>query len=536
MVGAFLLADLGALLYANNRVGPPRLTPPVFIDGFATVFGRHPGIRSNHAKGVAVTRHFDGNGNGSELFKAAVFRPGRTPVIGRFSLSGGDPQTADAPTAARGLGLAFGFPGAQQWRTAMLNLPVFLDNSSQGCYDRLIASAVKPGTGKPDPAAMSRFLAAHPETRRAMKIVKPHPPTRGFADSTYHGLHAFYFVNESNLRTPVRWALLPMQPALPPAPGHNALFDALVRQLRSGPLRWRLMLTVGAVSDPVRDPTLPWPADRRAVDAGVLTLTSAQTEHRGNARDINFDPLILPDGIEPSDDPLLSARSAVYAASYRRRAGETAANPPAVEVGHGAAMTAPEPRRYSPLTRTLHWLTAALVLSALFVGFVMVNSVTDYARLVVIHKTLGVTIFAVMLVRIVNRLTHRPPALPSTVGTLERKLAMASELVLYALLVTQPLLGWAMLSAGSGLVVVLGSLRLPRIAPCDARLFWLLRQCHSIVAYALMTVIAAHVSAIVAHTVTLRDRMLSRMTFALTSARRLGRPLRVIAGGDTKGG
>ncbi|EUA65676.1 catalase family protein [Mycobacterium xenopi 4042] len=64
----------------------------------------------------------------------------------------------------------------------------------------------------------------------------------------------------------------------------------------------------------------------------MLTLTSAQTEHRGNARDINFDPLILPDGIEPSDDPLLSARSAVYAASYRRRAGETAANPPAVEV------------------------------------------------------------------------------------------------------------------------------------------------------------------------------------------------------------
>ncbi|MDA3641153.1 cytochrome b [Mycobacterium xenopi] len=200
-------------------------------------------------------------------------------------------------------------------------------------------------------------------------------------------------------------------------------------------------------------------------------------------------------------------------------------------------MTAPEPRRYSPLTRTLHWLTAALVFSALFVGFVMVNSVTDYARLVVIHKTLGVTIFAVMLVRIVNRLTHRPPpALPSTVGTLERKLAMASELMLYALLVTQPLLGWAMLSAGGAPVVVLGSVRLPRIAPCDARLFWLLRQCHSILAYALMTVIAAHVSAIVAHTVTLRDRMLSRMTFALPSARRLGRPLRVIAGGDTKGG
>ena len=79
--------------------------------------------------------------------------------------------------------------------------------------------------------------------------------------------------------------------------------------MRSGPLRWRLMLTVGAPSDPVDDATLPWPADRRAVDAGLLTLTSIDTDRPGNARDINFDPLVLPEGIEPSDDPLLSARA-----------------------------------------------------------------------------------------------------------------------------------------------------------------------------------------------------------------------------------
>jgi catalase len=250
---------------------------------------------------------------------------------GRFSLTGGNPRVADAPAAARGLGLAFGFPNAQQWRMAMLNLPVFLDHSPQGFYDRLIASATVPGTGKPDPAAMSRFRAAHPETARAMKILKEHPPTPGFADSTYRGLHAFYFINDSGQRTSVRWSLLPMQRALPPSSGANALFDALIHQLRSAPLRWNLMLTVGRPSDPVRDPTMPWPADRRVVDAGMLTLTSVETERRGNARDINFDPLVLPAGIEPSDDPLLSARSAVYAASYRRRAGETP-SPPAVDV------------------------------------------------------------------------------------------------------------------------------------------------------------------------------------------------------------
>ena len=178
------------------------------------------------------------------------------------------------------------------------------------------------------------------------------------------------------------------------------------------------------------------------------------------------------------------------------------------------------PGRYTRLTRILHWLTAALVFSALFIGFVMVNSVSRYAGLVMLHKTLGVTILVVVLVRVVNRLTHRAPPLPSTVGALERKVVMLSEVSLYALLLIQPLLGWAMVSAAGGPVVVFGSLRLPRIAPFDAQLFWLLRQAHSVIAYALMAAIAEHISAVLLHTVTLRDRLIERMTFRLSRTRR----------------
>jgi cytochrome b561 len=179
-----------------------------------------------------------------------------------------------------------------------------------------------------------------------------------------------------------------------------------------------------------------------------------------------------------------------------------------------------QPRRHTSLTRVLHWLTAALVFSALFIGFVMVNSVSAYAGLITIHKTLGVTILAVVLVRVVNRLTHRGPAFPPTVGALERKLIVLSEVSLYAFLLTQPLLGWAMVSAAGGPVVLLGSIRLPRIAPFNAELFWLLRQAHSVVAYALMATIAAHISAVLLHTVMLRDRMIDRMTFRLAGTRR----------------
>ena len=332
-VGAFLAVDFGAVAYANKWIGPDGgLTRQSFMDGFRRVYGLHPGFRRNHAKGVVVTGRFDSTGKGTELCRAAVFRPGHSSVTGRFSLSGGDPFVADTPGAARGLGLAFAFPDGTQWRTAMLNLPVFPDNSPQGFYDRLLASKTVPTTGKPDPAAMSAFLAAHPETAAAMAVIKQHPPTPGFADSTFSSLITFYFVNEAGTRTPVRWSFVPLQAALPARPGgDDALFDALVRQVDQVPLQWRLMLTVGEAGDPLDDSTLPWPPNRRTIDAGTLTLTAAETERPGNARDINFDPLVLPDGIEPSDDPLLSARSAVYAASYRARTGEPK-SPSAVQV------------------------------------------------------------------------------------------------------------------------------------------------------------------------------------------------------------
>src|ERR1700742_3565371 len=102
-VGAFLAVDLGAVAYANNWIAPrAALVRRTIMDGFRRVYGPHPGFRRNHAKGVAVTGTFDSNGNGRDLSRATVFRPGQTQVLGRFSLSGGNPMMADAPAAARG--------------------------------------------------------------------------------------------------------------------------------------------------------------------------------------------------------------------------------------------------------------------------------------------------------------------------------------------------------------------------------------------------------------------------------------------------
>jgi len=169
--------------------------------------------------------------------------------------------------------------------------------------------------------------------------------------------------------------------------------------------------------------------------------------------------------------------------------------------------------RYPLRTRLLHWLTAVLVFATLLVGFFMVSSLGSYGALVSVHMTLGVSILVIVVVRAANRCTHRTPKLPSTVGGFEHKIVVGSELSMYALLLAQPLVGWAMVSASGQRVVVFGVCSLPRIAPFDADLYFGLRQTHSVLAYLLVAVVAAHVSAVLLHTLTLRDGMLSRMAF-----------------------
>ena len=104
--------------------------------------------------------------------------------------------------------------------------------------------------------------------------------------------------------------------------GKDYLFDDLIRAVAQRPLSWRLVITIGEPGDPTNDATKPWPQSRRSIEAGIITIAAVQTEEAGNARDINFDPLVLPDGITASDDPLPAARSAVYARSFTRRATE----------------------------------------------------------------------------------------------------------------------------------------------------------------------------------------------------------------------
>jgi catalase len=216
---------------------------------------------------------------------------------------------------------------ANYGRTAMISLPVFPVNTPEAFYELLIASKPDPATSKPDPTKMEAFLARHPETVKALTVIKGQPVSSGFGNSTFHGLNAFRFINSAGDSIPVRWLMTPMQPFEAASTASvpqdkNYLFDALIAAIHRQPLQWRLIIIIGQPDDPTNDASVPWPG-RQQVDVGTLTLDRVESDETSAATDLNFDPLVLPAGITPADDPLLSARSAVYSQSFRRRAGET---------------------------------------------------------------------------------------------------------------------------------------------------------------------------------------------------------------------
>jgi catalase len=328
VIGVVMAAVAGSFGYTAGWLSPHRLTQARLINNFQAVNGVFPGFRRNHAKGVCIGGYFTGSGQAASLSDAAVFAPGQVPVIGRFSLGGGLPYASDSQKAILAMALSFSRTGAEEWRTGMVDLPVFPVSTAQGFSDQLFASKPDPKTGKPDPAAMAAFLASHPETKQAIKLIGAAPVPSGFADATFFGLDAFGFVNAEGIVTPVRWSMVPTAPFVPASAAQmaakdpNYLFDDLIARLRAGPLRWHLMVTEGQPGDPTNNATIPWPASRTQADAGTLTIDQLQDEAVGPCRTINFDPLVLPSGIIPSDDPLLSARSAAYSRSFTRRVSE----------------------------------------------------------------------------------------------------------------------------------------------------------------------------------------------------------------------
>ncbi len=168
---------------------------------------------------------------------------------------------------------------------------------------------------------------------------------------------------------------------------------------------------------------------------------------------------------------------------------------------------------YTPTARVLHWVTAALVLTMVPVGIIIANEWGGKLQdaLYSLHKSVGALLLALVVVRLAYRLTHKPPPLPGDIPPVQRLAAQAMHWVLYALLIVQPLLGWAGTSAYPAPVPVFGLFELPPLLAPNRALSEQLLSVHGLVGLTIAGLAALHIGAALFHHFVRRDRVLLRM-------------------------
>lgn len=325
-----LLGGVGLLLAAGTTVcaqetsaAEQTSTAEQTVDVMNTLFGKHAGLRANHAKGVVVQGSFVPSPEGPKLSKASLFKGPAVPVTVRFSNATGIPTIPDGSAKANPHGMAMKFTLADASEMdVVVNALKFFPVATGEEFRDLLAAAAKSGPDAAHPTPLETFVKTHPAAAKAGGTAKT--PT-SFARSNYNGVNAFVFVAEDGKRQAFRFRFVPvpgeelMAPEDAAKQPPNYLMEEIAARLAKEPAAFRMLAQIAEPGDPTDDATKPWPEERRLVDLGTLTLTKAVPNGAEAEKALLFMPNALTDGIEVSADPLIDARVQAYAVSFGRR-------------------------------------------------------------------------------------------------------------------------------------------------------------------------------------------------------------------------
>lgn len=294
------------------------------LQQFDNIFGLHPGFRPAHAKGVMLTGTFTPTPEAQRLTKAPHVTNPATQVSARFSNSTGLPLLPDNVPDANPRGLAIRFHLAEHVHTDIVShstdgFPT-RDGNEFLEFLKAVAASVP---GGPSPQPVEQFIGSHPATLAFVQTPKPFPSS--FARETYFGVTAFAFTNADGQTRFGRYRIVPEQgndylsEAEVSLLAANYHFDEIVARVANGPIRFKILVQVAAADDKTDDATVHWPEDRAQVELGTLELNAAVPDNLAQQKQIIFDPIPRVEGIEPSADPLLELRAAIYLLSGRRR-------------------------------------------------------------------------------------------------------------------------------------------------------------------------------------------------------------------------
>jgi catalase len=221
-------------------------------------------------------------------------------------------------------GMAIRFQLAEHVHTDIIGHSTdgFPTHTGQEFLEFLRAAAAS-AQAKSSPSPIEVFLGSHPAALAFVQTPKPSPAS--FAKEAFFGVTAFRFVNQDGVARYGRYRISPqagiehLDEAAAKSKDPNYLFDELAGRIAAGPIRFDIEVQIAGDRDVVDDATIHWPADRPSVHFGTVVLTALAADNPLQQQRIIFDPIPRIDGIEPSDDPLLELRAAIYLISGRRR-------------------------------------------------------------------------------------------------------------------------------------------------------------------------------------------------------------------------
>ena len=199
-------------------------------------------------------------------------------------------------------------------------------------------------------------------------------------------------------------------------------------------------------------------------------------------------------------------------------------------------LTARQTPRYTHVAQALHWLLALGLTAQVVLGLVMAHAglarMTQF-KFYQLHKSIGITILIIALLRLLWRLTHRPPALQVDIHPLEKGAAHGTHVLLYVLMIGLPLVGWVMVSVSPfNLPTVLFGVvpwpHIPGLASIANKPYWegVAKWVHAYGAYLLIALVLLHAAAALRHHFLLRDDILARMVPGLRAPSSSGETIR----------
>lgn len=306
------------------------------IHEFDTLFGVHPGLRPAHAKGVLLTGEFTPSSKAASLTRAPHASRKSTPVLARLSDGTGIPTIPDGDPNASPRGIAIRFQLAERVHTDIIahSTDGFPARNGQEFLEFLRAIAATDPSKSSKPSPIEVYLGSHPAALAFVQTPKPSPSS--FAREAYFNITAMRFINQEGTVRHGRYRVTPeagvehLDAQTAASKSANYLFDELTERLTKGPVRFQIDVQIAKEGDVVDDATMQWPASRPVIPFGTIELRAQADHNIQQQKHIIFDPIPRVEGIEPSADPLLELRAAVYLMSGRRRreAPETVTSSP----------------------------------------------------------------------------------------------------------------------------------------------------------------------------------------------------------------